>query len=112
MYGFAAALHYAVTATLAAKQAKSDLDFRRREWEQQRWEDEHLLPLMDPTQRANFLAERRRQRERREDIAREERQHRERLAVEQAKALAVERLAAATERELRRQTGWPSGDLP
>lgn len=67
--------------------ARAEEERRRREHEA--WEDETLLPAMAPDQRERFLAERRRLNERREDAARQERQHRERLAVEREKAAAI-----------------------
>lgn len=70
--------------------AKAEDRVAAREREREAWEDEHLVPLMTAEAAAAFFAERRRQRERREDIKREERMHRERLAVEQRKCRALE----------------------
>lgn len=66
---------------------------RRRaaaELEEDQWFDTTILPLLSPEQAAAMLSERQRLRQRREDIRRQERQHRERLAVESRKASALE----------------------
>jgi hypothetical protein len=76
-------------ALIARERARADLARITAEREQEAWEDEHLLPAMQPEERARFLAERRRLKERREDIARAERQHRELLAVEREKAASI-----------------------
>lgn len=73
--------------------AKHKQLLQKREREAEEWEDEHLLPLMANDQRSAFLAERKRLKERREDIERQERQHRELVAVESRKAAAMERQA-------------------
>lgn len=75
-------------------EAKAETDRLAREREAEAWEDEHPLPLMTAEQRSRFLAERVRLKERREDIKRQERMHRERLAVESRKASALERNAS------------------
>lgn len=74
--------------------AKTEERLAAREREREKWEDEHLVPLMTAEAAAAFFAERRRQKERREDIKREERMHRERLAIERRKAAALERSAS------------------
>lgn len=90
MFQLGAALAAAAGQVLLAREkARDDLARINAEREQEAWEDEHLLPAMQPDERVRFLRERRRLKERREDIATAERQHRERLAAEREKAAAI-----------------------
>lgn len=108
MFEAIAALSAAVgEAQVAAYHQASEAKTAKLLAEHERWEDENLLPLMTAEAGSAFLVERRRQRERREDIWREEKQHKERLAAEYAKASALRERASA----LRRRSGFGLGLL-
>lgn len=76
-------------AMLAQQRARAAEVKRQRDREQEEWEDENLLPLMSVEDRKKFLAERVRIKERREDIERQERHHRQILEAEREKARAI-----------------------
>jgi hypothetical protein len=95
MFAFAAAYSTAVVAYQEARlRAQSEQRIAQLQREIEQWEDDKLLPLMSDDEKHAFLAERRRVRERREDVARQERMHRELVAVENRKAAALERQAS------------------
>lgn len=67
---------------------------KQRGREAEEWENAHLLPLMSQAVRDAFLVERQRRKERREDIERQERHHRELVAAQRETASAVRRASS------------------
>src|SRR5688572_15486699 len=78
----------ACTAYAVEQQAIQRREQREREAEA--WEDANILPLLSDEKRDAFLVERRRRKERAEDIRREERQHQELVAAQRSIASAIE----------------------